>query len=382
MTGTAWGPMRLSPASPWRQRQIISKAFENPPDAGSILRMDSLSQACLGAAVALATMQRRTAPWKAAAFGALAGTLPDLDVLLDHGDPILNMVLHRAETHALFWLALFSVPFGWLVAQAAREAAQWQRWWAAMALALLTHPLLDAFTIYGTQLFLPFSAEPVGLGSIFIIDPAYTLPLLLGVVAAVGLARRAPAAALRLNATGLVLSSAYIAWSVVAQTHVQTLARESLAAQGLKADRLLVSPTPFNTLLWRVVAVDEGSSSYSEGFYSLLDAPAQPAARIAFDRFERGNALAVELAGHDGVRRIQAFSGGLWAMRETENRIRISDLRMGQEPGYVFAFEVAERHSPPQPISPSVAVGGRADAGPALAWLWRRLLGEPLPPPR
>ena len=65
--------------------------------------MDSLSQIALGAAVGVAVMGRRTAVWKAAAWGAVAGTLPDLDVLIDHGDPVRNMVLHRAESHALFW---------------------------------------------------------------------------------------------------------------------------------------------------------------------------------------------------------------------------------------------------------------------------------------
>lgn len=342
--------------------------------------MDSLSQAALGAAVAVAVMQRRTALWKAAAFGAVAGTLPDLDVFIDHGDPILNMVLHRAETHALFWLTLFSLPLGWAMAALARERHQWRRWWLASWAALITHPLLDAFTVYGTQLFLPFSNEPVGLGSMFIIDPAYTLPLLLGVLAALAFARRA--AALKINAAGLVLSTAYLGWSALAQAHVADVARESLAAQGVKADRLLITPTPFNTVLWRVVAVDEAGSAYREGFYSLLDAPAGPAERIRFDRFERGNALAAELAKSDGVQRIQAFSGGLWAMSEQGGRIRISDLRMGQEPTYVFAFEVATRHSAPVAVSPTEHVGRRADPERALPWIWRRLKGEPLPPPR
>ena len=173
-------------------------------------------------------------------------------------------------------------------------------------------------------------------------DRAYTLPLLLGVLGALALARRS--AALRINAAGLVLSTAYLGWSALAQAHVEGLARESLAAQGLPADRLLVGPTPFNTLLWRVVAVDEAGSAFREGFYSLLDAPATPARRIHFDRFERGNALAAELAGHPGVRRIQAFSDGLWAMAEQDGRIRITDLRMGQEPTYSFSFAVAARH--------------------------------------
>jgi inner membrane protein len=342
--------------------------------------MDSVSQAALGAAVAVAVMGRRTAVWKAAAFGAVAGTLPDLDVIMDHGDPILNMVLHRGETHALFWLALFSAPFGWLVAVLARERAQWRRWWAAMAAVLLTHPLLDALTIYGTQLALPFSNHPFGVGSLFIIDPAYTLPLLLGLILALALARRP--AGLRFNAAGLVLSTVYIGWSLVAQAHVEGVARETLAAQGLKADRLLISPLPFNTIAWRIVAVDEAASSYHEGFYSLLDAPAPPAERIAFDRFERGNALAAELSGIDGVARIQAFSKGLWAMSENGGQLLITDLRMGQEPTYIFSFAVAERRSAPQTLVPSQQLGQRIDVDRALPWLWRRIQGERLPPPR
>ena len=62
--------------------------------------MDSLSQIALGSAVAIGVMGRRTAVWKAATWGAVAGTLPDLDVVLDHGDALLNMVLHRAESHS------------------------------------------------------------------------------------------------------------------------------------------------------------------------------------------------------------------------------------------------------------------------------------------
>ena len=77
--------------------------------------MDSLTQVALGAAVGVAVMRRRTALWKSVLWGAVAGTLPDLDVLIDHGDPVLNMVLHRAETHALFWLSLFSLPLTALV---------------------------------------------------------------------------------------------------------------------------------------------------------------------------------------------------------------------------------------------------------------------------
>ncbi len=70
--------------------------------------MDSLTQIALGASLGVAVMGRRTAVWKAAVWGGVAGLLPDLDVLVDHGDAVLNMVRHRAESHSLFYLTLLS----------------------------------------------------------------------------------------------------------------------------------------------------------------------------------------------------------------------------------------------------------------------------------
>jgi len=336
--------------------------------------MDSLSQIALGAAVGVATMGRRTAVWKAALWGAVAGTLPDLDVLIDHGNPIHNMVLHRAETHAPFWLTLFSLPFGAAVARLSGEWALWRRWWLAMWLALVTHPLLDGMTVYGTQLALPFSDHPYGVGSVFIIDPLYTLPLLLGTGWA--LARRGQGRAWAANAAGLVLSTAYLGWGVWAQQQVDRVARASLAEQGIVAERVLVTPTAFNSLLWRVVAV--AGEHHHEGFYALLDA--QP--RMAFDRFDSGRSLQAELQGIDGVQRIAAFSKGFYKLQEDGGRLLISDLRMGQEPNYTFTFAVAERRSPLAVLSPPEQVGRFPDLKRALPWLWRRALGEPLPPPR
>ncbi len=348
--------------------------------------MDSLSQIALGAAVGVVAMGRRTAPWKAALWGAVAGTLPDLDVFIDHGDPIRNMVLHRAETHAPFWLTLFSLPFAAAVARLHGEWDRWKRWWLAIWLALVTHPLLDGMTVYGTQLGLPFTNHPYGVGSVFIIDPLYTLPLLVGTIWALrtngrGLtdgpgAHRGHAA----NIAGLVLSTTYLGWGVAAQAHVDGIARQALAAQGIAAERVLVTPTAFNSLLWRVVVIDgaPNGAHYHEGFRALLDkGPA-----MHFDRFERGTALAAELQGIEGVRRIQAFSRGFWAVWQDGGRIGITDLRMGQEPAYNFRFAVAERRSPLTPLAAPEQVGRRPDLRRGVPWLWDRALGEPLPPPR
>ena len=335
--------------------------------------MDSLSQIALGAAVSVAVMGQRTAIWKSALFGAVAGTLPDLDVLIDQGDAVRNMVLHRAETHSLFWLTLFSLPFAALVAWLGGQWALWKRWWLAMWLALVTHPLLDAMTVYGTQLGLPFTNFPYGVGSVFIIDPLYTLPLLVGVGWA--LAGHSGRRGMRANAVGLILSTAYLGWGVAAQQHASRAASAALAAQGITAERMLVTPTAFNTLLWRVVAV--GGDSYHEGFYSLLD----PDRQVVFDRYPRGNSLAAELQGNVSVQRVEAFSKGYSAMREEAGRVLISDLRMGQQPHYTFTFAVAEKRSAAVPLDLPELVSSRGDVRCLLSWLGPRLAGQPLPPP-
>jgi inner membrane protein len=336
--------------------------------------MDSLTHIALGGAIGMATMGRRAAPWKAALWGAVAATLPDLDVFIDHGDAIRNMVLHRAETHALFWLALLSLPLGAAAARLHGQWALWRRWWLAIGLALLSHPLLDAMTVYGTQLALPFSDHPYGVGSIFIIDPLYTLPLLVG--AAWALATRASPRGLAANLCGLALSTAYLGWGVAAQHQVSRIALASLAAQGVAAERVLVTPSPFNSVLWRVVAVT--GDEVHEGFYSFFD----PTARMQFDRFDRGRALADELSGNEGVQRVRTFSQGFYKLHQDGARVLISDLRMGQEPAYIFSFAVAERHSAAVPLAAPQQLGARLDFRRGLPWLWRRMWGEPVAPPR
>ena len=332
--------------------------------------MDSLSQIALGAAVGVAVMGRRTAPWKAALAGAVAGTLPDLDVFVDRGDAVANMTQHRTETHALFWLTLATPLLGTFAAWALRGLAEWRRWWLAVWLALVTHPLLDAMTVYGTQLLLPFTDHPFGVGSIFIIDPLYTLPLLAGTVAALWSGR------LRWNAAGLALSCAYLAWTVAAQAQVRGVAERSLAAQGIRAERVLVTPAPLQTLLWRVVAVS--GNDVHEGFRSLLDA----GETMRFDRFERGLPLREALRGHPPVERMVWFTHGFWALRQEGARVVLADLRMGQEPDYVFRFVVGRSASPVVPVAPPESVGGRGDAAAGLRWLWARMWGAEVPPPR
>lgn len=335
--------------------------------------MDSLSQMALGAAVGIGVMGRRTPVWKAALWGAVCGTLPDLDSFIDHGDSVSNMTLHRAESHALFYLTLAAPLLAALISRLHGEADRFRRWWLAIWLVLVTHPLLDAMTVYGTQLALPFTDHPYGVGSIFIIDPLYTLPLLVGV--GVALAARNTSGR-RWNRAGLALSSAYLAWSFVAQQHVESVARSALQAQGVSVQRLLVTPTPFNTLLWRVVAVTP--QGYMEGFRSLFD----DGQRMRFDAFARGDALFEQLHGNRHAERLAWFSRGFFKTTERGDRIVVSDLRMGQEPYYTFSFAVAERQGGRiEPTRPQL-LRQRPDIAGALAWMRQRLFDPSAPPLR
>jgi inner membrane protein len=346
--------------------------------------MDSLSQFALGAAVGVAVMGRRTAPWKAALWGGALGTLPDLDALIDHGDPVRNMVLHRAWTHALFWQTLATVPLAvGIAAVVGRRQApdgRWRdlpRWLATVWLVLVTHALLDTMTVYGTRLALPFSDHPFAVGSIFIIDPLYTLPLLIGL--AVALAARGRSAP-RWNLAGLALSTIYLGWGAAAQHHVEGVVRAQLASRPdvARIEAVLVTPTAFNSVVWRVLLMRP--DGYEEGFRSLLDGD-RP---IRFAVYPGDGDLLAALRGVEAVEHVARFSRGFFRIDERDGVVRITDLRMGREPSYPFAFAVARRASAPQPLVPPVAVGGRGDIGNAavLRWLWRRAGGKDIDPPR
>ena len=304
-------------------------------------------------------------------WGAVCATLPDLDTFIPHGDPIRNMTFHRAESHSLLYLTLAAPLIAWLVSRMQRDTASFQRWWLLVFLALIFHPLLDVMTIYGTQLALPFTDYPFGIGSIFIIDPLFTLPVLVGAAAA--LAWRSPRA-LRWNAVGIAVSAAYLAWTFAAQQHVTSIARDSLRAQGIDARQVEVDPTALNSVLWRVTVMTP--ESYLEGYYSLLDNGRD----IVFREHARGAALYARLRGDWSVARVAWFTHGFFKMEERDGRVFITDLRLGMEPSYGFTFEVfEERGGQLVPIRPQ-RTGSRPVASPGVSWLWRRLRGEPLPP--
>ncbi len=332
--------------------------------------MDSVSQLALGASIGIALMGRRTAVWKAALWGGVAGTLPDLDVLMDHGDAVLNMVLHRGHSHSLLWTSLGGALLGLLAARLHHEWPMRWRWCLAMFAAMATHPLLDGLTIYGTQLLQPFTDEAYGVGSMFIIDPLYTLPLLAGVFIAV---RRPAHAGLRWNGALLALSTVYLGWSLLAQAWATEHVQRALANQGLQPQVLLVTPAPLNTLLWRAVAVQ--GDHYYEGYYALLDGN-RP---VRWVKHAIGRDLVDAHGNHPHVQRMLRFTDGLMRMRLQDGQLWLTDLRMGQEGAYVFDFLIGRPSAQGELPQPAIQRAARPPIGETLRWLWARMWGADLP---
>jgi len=301
--------------------------------------MDSLTQLTLGAAIGTAVLGRRIG-YRAALWGAVCGTLPDLDVFIPFGDPVADFTYHRSFSHSLFVLTALTPLLVWLILKIhPQTAVHRRRWFWLVWLVLMTHILLDSLTVYGTQIFWPLSTYPVGLGSIFIIDPLYTVPLLIGVLYAL-LMRRNPMRGARLNQLALAFSTLYLGWSLLAQQIVGYHAQDSLAQQRIPYEQLLVSPGPFNTVLWRIVAKD--GEHYHEGFYSLLDKEPE----IQFNTYPSREDLIAPLSSHWPVERLRWFSKGLYKVYEADGKVIMSDLRMGLEPDYVFTFSVASISNP------------------------------------
>jgi inner membrane protein len=298
--------------------------------------VDSVTQFLLGAAVTAAAAPPRHRRIALLLGGAL-GTLPDLDVFIDFGGAVENFTYHRGFSHSLFVLPWVGLALWGLLLWAWRAARpdRW-RWLAAFQLALVTHVLLDAFTVYGTQLFWPLSTPPVSIGSIFIIDPAYTSPLLVGVAMAAILGAK-PRAGFWLG-VGLLLSQAYLAWTWVVQQQIRAAVVADMVDEGLPDAKVLVTPAPFTSLFWRI-AVAYPSGDYAEGYWSLLDP--KPSLRLLI---HQGNPhLLAPLADTWPVERLRWFTHGFLAAEEVDGRIVAKDLRMGVEGAYVFRFAVGER---------------------------------------
>ncbi|VXC56058.1 Hydrolase [Pseudomonas sp. 8Z] len=295
--------------------------------------MDSITQAVLGATIQGALLGR----WqgrKALLYGAALATLPDLDVFIDYGDAVADMTYHRGFSHSLFVLSGLALLLTWLVRHyRPHPGYSSQRLLLTLWLVLITHPLLDAFTSYGTQLFWPLMPTPTAWSSIFIIDPLYTLPLIIAVLAGLigGLHKRST----RIPTIALALSTLYLGFTLAGKYMAEQRVERELAHQGISAERIFATPTPFNSLLWRVIVLD--GEDYYEALTGWFDsAPPQ------LQRLPLGTQLRTALADTPMHQRLDWFTGGMLRYDRVDDHLIVTDLRLGMTGFHPFRFDFAQ----------------------------------------
>lgn len=214
--------------------------------------MEPLTQALLGAAVGQVVAP--SLGRKALAWGALVGMSPDLDVLLGSlQSGFGELIHHRGTTHSLWFGFAVGPPLAWLLWRwRDREGETRLREWVALCVcALVTHPLLDGFTPYGTQFLAPFDRTRFAFHGVGIIDPFYTVVLAWAVVAACR-ARPLGEADRRRTRAALVLSTLYLFVGIGLNEYAR---RDVHAIVGADAD-VRIYPTVLQPFLRRVVVRD------------------------------------------------------------------------------------------------------------------------------
>ena len=246
-------------------------------------------------------------------------------------------------------------------------------WVSLFFWAIFTHPLLDACTTYGTQLWQPFSDFRVALNNISVVDPLYTFPFLLCLLTAAFL-RKGSKVRWTFNTLGLVLSSLYLLFTFYNKNRITHVFADSLDQQEYTYTRFTTSPTIFNNILWQGVA--EGDTAFYHGMYSLLDAsPEIP----EFSVVPKRHYLVQPYQDSRDLSILKWFSNNYYTISERNGQLFFNDLRFGtfgvgeksEEPRFVFQFlldvedgKLRARQSQERPDTEGVFQG-----------LWERIKG-------
>ncbi|MEX2401483.1 MAG: metal-dependent hydrolase [Rhodothermales bacterium] len=284
--------------------------------------MDPLTQGLLGAAASQALLGERLGrtAWMIGAFG---GMLPDADVFIRSAeDPLLEVEVHRGFTHALSFIPIGGVMAGapWLIRARYRE--QWRAVLGAGLVGYGTHGLLDACTTYGTQLLWPFSSLRTAWNCISIVDPIFTLILLVGVIWAARARRGLPAS----MAIGLCML--YLGLGIVQRERAYAAQEHIAHVRGHEPSRRAVFPTIGNLVVWRSLYEDRGhlyadrirvAPVHSPTWAPGSSVEALTAAEFATERHVSDRVL------HD-FERFSWFSNG-WTARSPVDSTFIGDAR-------------------------------------------------------
>ena len=399
--------------------------------------MDSLTQIVLGAAVAEAALGKKIGN-RAMVWGAIAGTIPDLDVLANgFMTPIDALAFHRGITHSFLFEIIAALILGWGVFkmyQSPRHKwfgivgwsvlsvaigisilflgsfgliktvigllflagsglliykrynrksyttpkASIMQWQWMFFLSLITHPILDCFTTYGTQILLPFSDQRVAFNNIAVADPAYTVPFLICLLIAMFLSRTNPNRS-RWNNAGLIISSLYMIFTLYNKTRINTIFENSLRQEHIVYIRYMTTPSILNNILWSGIA--ETDSAFYFGQYSFFDK--QKTFKL-MKRDKNNPEFAKALEEDSTLKTLRWFSDDYFVLkRKNTDTIEYFDLRFGtfrmkaSDPDeFVFKFNISEEPTGTYNLIDQGARPRDANFSEAFSALWDRMMGR------
>ena len=306
--------------------------------------MDSISQGVLGAAIGEAILGKKIGN-KGAIIGAIVATIPDLDVMLYLFYSKFDMLsIHRGFSHSI----VFSVLGAFLIAFALSK----MKWFQDIKfkilllftwLCLFTHMLLDAFTAYGTQLFLPFSDQRVGFDSINVVDPVYTVPLIIGLVLSLGIYKSSEKRS-RFNNFGLIISSLYLVFTLLNKEGVKTAVSNEFSNENIAYTSLLTMPVGMANINWYGVA--KGKDSIYMLKHSIFSNENEPIEAFPINE-EYLNEVDEAVAD-----KMRWFAKGYYTVEKVDEAIRIYNLQVDmrgiiknetQKAPTVGYFEISEK---------------------------------------
>ncbi|SHI39194.1 inner membrane protein [Mesonia phycicola] len=331
--------------------------------------MDSLTQIVLGAAVGEAVLGKKVGN-KAMLYGAIAGTIPDLDTFASYfTDTVTALEIHRGFTHSIVFSVVFAPIFGWLVSRWEKNA-NWKNWSWLFFWGFLTHPLLDAHTTWGTQLFWPLDLR-LAYKNIFVIDPLYTLPFLVFVILAMR-QKRTSSKRRKLNNLGLIISSAYMLLTLILKGITYHKFTEALQQQNIAYTEIETKPSPFNTVLW--TANVDTKNAYLIGHYSFFDS--KP---IQFTAYPKNHELLGDLENEENVQKLIKITKGWYTITKENNQLYLNDLRFGllsfspSAKNFTFSFHLEKKNGE---VIITEKEKNTRDAKKLMQELWLRILGN------
>jgi len=282
--------------------------------------MDSISQGVLGAAIGEAVLGKKVGN-KGALFGAIIATIPDLDIILYlFYDKLEMLSIHRGFSHsiAFSFLGAFAIAFvlskiKWL------QTVKMSRLILLSWLCLFTHIFLDTFTAYGTQLFLPFSNRRLGFDSINVVDPIFTIPLIIGLVLSLWVYRSSPKRS-KYNNWGLTISSLYLIFTLVSKEIAISNVSTHFAKKNIEYNDLLTMPIDIASINWYGVA--KGKDSIYMKKYVMFSDEDYPT-----DVFAINDHYLTEIDAKVADK-MRWFAKGFYTVEKENGKIRVYNLQV------------------------------------------------------